>query len=256
MPLMLRQFFSLSGYLARYLLQYLGVFGDAVRHFPSLSRPPFFRVLLKQIYFTGIESLLFLSVVAMILGFAAADQLYEVLVKDLQRTLDVFRLLIVEEASVFLVSFYVLARSGSAIASELASCKQQGEVATLYRMGINPSIYLVAPRILACMLSVSALTVYFQVVLVLGGFALMSFVKNWDFTLAMDEFMRGVNPGSAVLVILRSLVFGAVIGTVACSQGLRAVTGPQGIPVAARTAIVHGLAGILVAAVLLFVLTA
>ena len=251
-----RRDWLLAGYFAENATAYLRVLADAFLHFPALFRPPCLRVLLKQVYFNGIESLPFLSLTALLLGFTASSRLYQVMSKDLSRTVDVFRSMIVQEGAVLVVAFYVMARSGSAMASELANCKQHGEVAALYRMGIDPAGYLIAPRVVGCMLSVSALTVFFKVVLVLGGFALASFFMGWDYALAMKKFLHGgLNLESALLAIFKTSVFGALIGAVACQQGLRAVRGPQGIPVATRTAVVHGFAAIVLASTVFFLLS-
>ncbi|MEI8311633.1 MAG: ABC transporter permease [Verrucomicrobiota bacterium] len=251
-----RRDWLLLGYFAENGSAYLNILADAFLHFPALLRPPCLRVLLKQVYFSGIESLPFLSLTALLLGFTATSRLYQVMSKDLSRTVDVFRSMIVQEGAILIVAFYVMARSGSAMASELASCKQNGEVAALYRMGIDPAEYLIAPRVVGCMLSVSALGVFFKVVLVLGGFALASFFMEWDYALAMKEFLHGgLSLESALFALLKTSVFGALIGAVACQQGLRAVRGPQGIPVATRTAVVHGFAAIVLAAMVFFLLS-
>ncbi|MEI6072519.1 MAG: ABC transporter permease [Verrucomicrobiae bacterium] len=244
------------GYLAENVCAYLNLLADAFLHSPAVLRPPCRRVLLKQVYFSGLESLPFLSFTALLLGFTAASRLYQVMAKDFSRTVDVFRSMIVQEGALLIVAFYVMARSGSAIASELASCKQQGEVAALYRMGIDPAGYLIAPRVLGSMLSVAALSFFFQIMLVLGGFALASFFMEWDYALAMRQFLYGgISPGGALFSLLKTSVFGALIGAVACHQGLRAIRGPQGIPVATRTAVVHGFAAIVIATTIFFFLS-
>ena len=231
-----------GAWLGAYVGAYFEVFLDAVRNLPQLARDPGRRLLLKQIYFTGIEPLPLLAILALVLGFASLSPLYAVLVQDMQLTLSVFRILVLQEASVLLVAFFVLARSGSAMASELASARQHGEVASLYRLGIDAGEYLVAPRVASAVLSVAALAVYFQVAMVLGGFALMSLTVGWDYSLALGKFAAGIDPANAGLMTAKAMIFGALIGTVSCKQGLMAVPGPLGIPVATRTAMVHGFA--------------
>jgi phospholipid/cholesterol/gamma-HCH transport system permease protein len=219
-------------------------------------RTPYRQVFFKQIYFSGIESIPFLSFTALLLGFTVTSRLSEVMADDISHTVNIFRSMIVQEGALLIVAFYVMARSGSAMASELASCKQHGEVAALYRMGIDPAGYLVAPRVVAAFLSVSALTVIFQVVLVLGGFALASLFMEWDYILVMRKFLHGgLSLSGAVFTLFKTSVYGALIGAVACRQGLRAVRGPQGIPVATRTAVVHGLSVIVLAATVFFFLS-
>ena len=234
-------------WLGAYVGAYLAVFADAVRNLRHLARDPGRRLLLKQIYFTGIEALPLLTILALVIGFASLSPLYAVLMQDMALTLSVFRLLVLQEASVLLVAFFVLARSGSAMASELASARQHGEVASIYRMGIDAGEYLVAPRVASAVLSVAALVIYFQVAMVLGGFALMSLAAGWDYSLALGKFAAGIDPVNATLMTAKAMVFGGIIGTISCKQGLLAMPGPLGIPVATRTAMVHGFATIVLA---------
>jgi len=236
------------GNLIGYGFAYFEVLVDAIRYLPLVFCKPNARVFLKQIYFTGIEALPLLAITALVGGYLAIQQLFVLLGKDMTLTPELVRVLLVRDGSVAFVAFYVLARSGSAMASELAGMRQRGEIANLYRMGIDPGCYLVATRVLGTSLSVAALTVYFQVVMVFGGFALMSLFQGWDYLGSLETFVRNVDPFDVLITIIQTTVFGAVIATVACLQGLRAGDGPTGIPVATRTALVHGFAGIILVA--------
>jgi len=242
-----RPFLRFLFYLVQALAGYGSVFGDALRYGGGiLNSPPVRQVFFRQIYFSGIEALPLLSVAALALGFGGLNRLNAVLGGDLEQTLDVFRALLVQASSVFVVALYVLARSASAMAAELAGLKQNGELRALYRLGIDPGAYIVAPRVWAMMASVSALTVYFQIIMVFGGLALMSLTAGWDYYFSLEIFLRGIEPGDALLTVGRSMALGATVAVVACQQGLRAVMGPRGVPVATRTAVVHGFTSVLV----------
>ena len=223
---------------------YLALCLEALGESPCLARNPARRTLLRQIYFTGIEPLPLLTVLGLVTGYAAAAALNGVLMGDMALTIDVFRALVVREASLLLVAFFLLARSGSAIASELASARQQGELRTLYSLGIDPVAYLVAPRVVALILCVAALGVYFQVAAVFGGFALMSIFGNWDYFLAIGKFAEGLDGWASAVMIGKTMVFGAIIGTVCCQQGMTAVPGPLGVPGATRTGMIHSFTAI------------
>lgn len=243
----LRQAGKFFAWLFFYAAAYLDLCFDAVRSFPALRRNPGRRVFLKQIYFTGIEALPLLTVTAVGAGFVSVQQLDGVLSGNMDLTISVFRSLIVREGSALFVAFMVLARSGSAIASELADVRQHGEVASLYRLGIDPAVYLIAPRVAACMLSVACLTFYWQLASVFGGFALVSIFLGWDYGLILEKFSSGIDAWRAVAALAQSVVFGAIIGTVCCQQGLNVAPGPLGIPVATRISMVHSVTAIIIA---------
>jgi len=232
----------------------LRILVDAVRSAPQLAFQPFRAVLLKQIYFTGIEALPLLAPLALVAGFASLSPLHAALLQDMNTTVMVFRILVLQEAVPLLVGFFILARSGSAIASELASNRQNNEVANIYRMGIDVGEYLIAPRVAALALSMAVLVAYFQIFTVFGGFALMSIYAGWDFSLMLGKFAGGINPAIAILTIIKAMIFGILIGVISCQQGLSARRGPLGIPVAARTAAVHGITAIAIAEALFVLL--
>lgn len=239
-----RQAVASAARAVTFVAGYFDTFFDMVRHAPLMLRQPGRRVLLKQIYFTGIEALPLVTITALVTGFASAAQLFRVLLQDMALTLDVFRLLFVQEASILIVAFFVLARSGSAMAAELADLQQKGEVASLYRMGIDPASYLVAPRVAACLVSVPALVAFFQLIMVVGGFALMALFEGWDFSLAMFHYTNGLQPNLGFIMVAKALVFGGIIGAICCRQGLEAIPGPLGVPVAVRAAMVQGFTAI------------
>lgn len=251
-----RQAAAFIAWLVFYIVAYLDLWLDAVRAMPSMRRNPGRRVLFRQIYFTGIEVLPLITASAVGAGFVSIQQLNGVLSGDMDLVLGVFRSLIVREGAVLFTAFVVLARSGSAIASELADARQHGEVTSLYRLGIDPAAYLVAPRVAACTISVACLALYCQVALVFGGLALVSFFLGWDYGLALDKFISGVSAGQAVAALAQSLIFGAIIGTVCCQQGLNVAPGPLGIPVATRVAMVHSFTAIIIAYAVFLVLLA
>ena len=77
--------------------------------------------------------------------------------------------LAVREIAPLFTAILVVARSGTAITSELAQMKIGGEIEALERMGIPVSQYLVLPRVLGVALSLIFLAVYFAFGTILGG---------------------------------------------------------------------------------------
>lgn len=118
---------------------------------------------------------------------------------------------------------------GSTYAAEIGTMKVSEEIDALEVMSIDPVYYLVMPRILAISIAAVALTVYANVIGIVGG-ALVAranfdvdlelFVKNGRDALKMKDVYGG---------LFKSFLFGTTIGSVACAQGLRAEGGPAGV---------------------------
>jgi phospholipid/cholesterol/gamma-HCH transport system permease protein len=118
---------------------------------------------------------------------------------------------------------------GSTYAAEIGTMKVSEEVDALEVMSIDPVYYLVMPRILALAIAAVALTVYANVIGIVGG----ALVARANFDVDVELFMK--NGRDALKMkdvfggLLKSFLFGLTIGTVACAQGLRAEGGPAGV---------------------------
>jgi len=124
------------------------------RHWPRTTRAVFAR----QIMFTGVEALRFVSLVAFLTGISVVVQAQVWLGMAGQSAMlgSVLIAVILREVAPLLVNFIVIGRSGTAIAVELANMKVFGEIKVLEAQGLDALLYLAIPRALAFALSVSA----------------------------------------------------------------------------------------------------
>ncbi len=129
------------------------------------------------------------------------------------------------------------ARSGAAIAAEIGSMVVTEQVDALRSMAISPVRYLVVPRVLASVIMLPLLTVIADIAGLYGSyvFAVAKGVPPqsfWDsvrtYTLASD-LTSGLS---------KSLVFGFLVGMVACQQGLRTKGGATGVGKATTSSVV------------------
>jgi phospholipid/cholesterol/gamma-HCH transport system permease protein len=99
--------------------------------------------------------------------------------------------MIVREAGPLLVALVVIARSGTAVASEIGNMRANREIEALESMGINPLSFIVFPRVLGGVISVLCLAFYFNVLALVGGFLLTRFIQDMSFSFYTDSLMRG-----------------------------------------------------------------
>ena len=127
---------------------------------------------------------------------------------------------------------------GSTYAAELGTMKVSEEIDALEVMSIDPVYYLVMPRILALGLAGVLLTIYSDVIGILGG----AFVAQARFNVDIEAFLRNGQDALKMKDIygglLKALVFNVTTAAVACSQGLRASGGPEGVGRATLRAVV------------------
>lgn len=118
---------------------------------------------------------------------------------------------------------------GSTYAAELGTMKVSEEVDALEVMSIDPIYYLVLPRLIALGIAGVLLTIYSDAIGILGG----AFVAKARFNVDIEQFLQ--NGKDALKMkdvyggLLKALVFNVTTASVACSQGLRASGGPEGV---------------------------
>ena len=118
---------------------------------------------------------------------------------------------------------------GSTYAAEIGTMKVSEEIDALEVNSIDPVYFLVMPRLLALSLAAVVLTVYADAIGILGGML----VAKATFNVTPEIFLKNAQEALEVRDIygglLKSLVFGSTIATVACSQGLRTGHGAAGV---------------------------
>lgn len=170
-----------------------------------------FRVIARQILFTGVDALPVISGIALMLGIIIITQAGTQLPKLGAGGLvgNIIVVVVIRELGPLLTAFIVVGRSGTAITTELGNMRVAREVVALELMGIRVSRFIVMPRMVGMVLSLIALTLYFDVVCVLGGF----FVARVVLTVPFDAFAQGITHSLSLLDIIVTLSKGALFGT-------------------------------------------
>ena len=178
-------------------------------------------IFLRQVYFTGYEAVPIISWIALILGFVVVAQALSILPGLGGESLvgQILVWVVVREAGPVFAAVIVIARSGTAIAAELGSMKIGRELTALELMGISPMLYLVAPRIMGTAVSVVALTFCFEIVAILGGFILAGFGGSVTFHAYTSSLLEAMGLLDIFVSLLKSALFGLIIGAVCSYQG-------------------------------------
>ena len=145
------------------------------------------------------------------------------------------------------------ARVGAGIAAEIGAMKVTDQVAALRAMGADPVEKLVSPRIFACVIAFPILTVLSDIVGV-GGAMLISHLEygvepRYFFYVTRDHVFASDFLGGVV----KTVVFGGIVGTIACYQGLAVRKGTREVGIAATRTVVASAVTVLFAD---FVMTA
>ncbi len=229
----------LSGVLA--VTGYVSLLGYGLANWRVLGIGPVKKNFFRQIYFSGNEALHIIGFIGVLLGVIVSTQTFSIAGGDSSLVVKVMAWVIVWEVGPLFAAIIIIARSGSAIAVELALMKIEGEITSLERMGISPVDFLVVPRIIGVAISVVALTAYFQIVAVVGGLAVSAMFQNVFFWDQILRFVALVNPWLLIGGIVKSFAFGLAISTIACFHGISAGTSTSVVPQAAIKAVIRAL---------------
>jgi len=128
-----------------------------------------------------------------------------------------------------LTALAVVGRSGTAITAELATNTVLREVRALEGMGIDPNQYLVLPRVLGCIISVTILTVLFDAVALTSGF-LAAGTQGMSGSRYIAAVLHSLNSTDVWVTLGKGMLSGLVIGIWASYHGLAIRRGPTEIP--------------------------
>jgi phospholipid/cholesterol/gamma-HCH transport system permease protein len=195
-------------------------------------------VLKRQLYFTGIESLSLIVLIAIAVGGIIVSQVHFQVGQSGSETLRLLGLITLNELAPLLTALILIARSSSAMASELAAMQVTGELLTLRRLGVPTLDYLLMPRVLGMVFSSLFLSLYFAAVAMLAAaFIVAGFNGPHELVLLADSLpFRSVGQG-----VVKSLLFGLAISLTACRAGLAGGSAMTDIPKAASKAVINSL---------------
>ena len=208
-----------------------------------LFRSHSYSTTVAQIIFTGVDALPTITVIGLATGFIFTFRLISV-VDSLGDTSDITELLITIIClglGPFLAAIIIISRTGSAIVVDLGNMKLHGEIQALEYLGVNINDYLIAPRIIGTAISQLAITVYFTVIALVSGIVLSGYILNPSHFELIIDISRSFSPHLISIFIVKNIVFGFVIATVACYNGLRVHRSATELPQRTTASIVQTL---------------
>jgi phospholipid/cholesterol/gamma-HCH transport system permease protein len=196
----------------------------------------------------GVDALPIVCLIAFLLGLTMAFQAAYQL-RQFGANIFVANLVgpaMVRELGPLMTAIVVAGRSGSAIAAELGTMTVGEEVDALRTMGIDPTRYLVVPRVYAITITQPALALFAMIVGILGGFLIGVLYLDLSATAYIKQTLRSLDLGSLFQGLAKSLLFAWVVVLTGCYYGLRIRGGAVGVGRSTTTAVVVSIFAIIV----------
>jgi phospholipid/cholesterol/gamma-HCH transport system permease protein len=144
-------------------------------------------------------------------------------------------------------AFLVTGRAGSAMAAEIATMRVNEQIDAMRVMSVNPFEHLIAPRILASIVFMPVLDVFFIVSGVLSSFVIGVVFYHIDVADFLAKIQWIVSTSDIIKGMEKSAVFGMLFSSIGCFQGFFASGGAKGVGKATTKAVVISYVAILVA---------
>jgi phospholipid/cholesterol/gamma-HCH transport system permease protein len=209
---------------------HLLLFFHCLRHVRVLRNSMVRLVFLRQVYFMGVMGLRAIALLALAIGALIVTEATLLLGASNSYLYNILGWTLVTEGAPLFVAVVMIGRSASVISTELSLMKVHGELRHLEQMRIDPREYLALPRIAALTVSLLATTFYYQVISVVGGLAVSALLLNVSFVEQLQLLFEALSARGILFAGVKTIVFGLVIGTIACFAGLYAGNTVNDVP--------------------------
>ncbi len=202
-----------------------------------------FSVVSAQIYFTGWEAMPLITVLALASGaiiiLQSTAQLN--LIGNAALVGNLMVMIIVRELGPLMTALIVIARSGTAVSSEIGNMRANREMEALESVGINPLSYIVFPRILGGVLSVLCLAFYFNVIALIGGYLVTRFMQDMPISFYTESLAQAFTIEDVEIFLLKNSFSGMIIFVVCCYQGMLVKQSAHEVPQVTTKAVVNSI---------------
>ena len=159
---------------------------------------------------------------------------------------DLVGLSMVRELAPMITAIIVAGRTGSAYTAQIGTMQVTEEVDALRSMGIPPMDLLVLPKLLALVVALPLLTVFADIMGVLGGMVMSSVQLDIAFTTFIDRIAVAVSVDSYLVGLGKAPVFAVIIGTIGCYQGFQVVGSAESVGRRTTISVVQSILAVIV----------
>jgi phospholipid/cholesterol/gamma-HCH transport system permease protein len=189
------------------------------------------------------------SATGVVLSLQSRASLVRFGAKSMLPTMLVFS--IIKEMGPIITALVASGRIGAGIGAELGSMKVTEQIDAMEASAVNPYKYLAATRILACIVVLPLLTLAADACGILMGWIANTLTEPISLRYFINTGINGVSFSDFLPPTLKTAIFGLIMGTVSCFQGMRTRGGTEGVGRSATSSVVLSSLFIILADVLL-----
>ena len=212
-----------------------------MRFFKEMFQFPFeVNETLKQSYLIGYKSLTLVGITGFIMGLVLTIQSRPTLAEfGAESWLPaMISVSIVREIGPVITALICAGKVGSGIGAELASMRVTEQIDAMEVSGTNPFKYIIVTRVLATTFMLPVLTVFNDVISMLGSFTGVNIKGDVSFHLYFSQAFAQLSFTDVFPSLIKTIFFGLSIGLIACYKGYNSNKGTEGVGQAANTSVV------------------
>jgi len=227
------------GFAARFFMMILAYSGQSFRRL---------HLTIREIYFSGFQSLLIIMVSGLFIGMVLGMQGYETLQRyGSSEALGILvALSLTRELGPVVSALLFASRAGSSITAEIGLMKATEQLTAMDMMAVNPIARVVAPRFWGGVISMPLLAALFSAIGVFGGYLVGVVLIGvdegafWSQMQGSVDFRLDIWNG-----IIKSFVFGVAVSLIAVFEGYDAVPTAEGVSASIKRTVVYSALAIL-----------
>ncbi len=211
------------GFAVRFMFAVLRYSGPSFRRLPLVVR---------EIYFGGVLSLLIITVSGLFVGLVLGLQGYEILQRfgSTEALGTLVALSLTRELGPVLAAIFFASRAGSSVTAEIGLMKATEQLKAMDMMAVNPIARVVAPRFWGGVISMPFLAALFSAMGVLGGWLIGVVFIGVDDGAYWSQMQSGVDFRYDIWNgVVKSFVFGIAVSLIAVFEGYDSVPTAEGV---------------------------
>ncbi len=194
----------------------------------------------RQSYIIGYKSVGIIALTGYILGFVLTLQ-SEPTMKQFGAVSFIpgmVSISVIREIGPVIVGLICAGKISSSIGAELGSMNVTEQIDAMTVSGANPMQYLVVTRILACIVMIPLLTIFADVIALIGGFTASNLNGDMSARLYFYKATAILEFSDLIPSLIKTVLFGFAIGFVGCYKGFHSNRGTESVGIAANSAVV------------------
>jgi phospholipid/cholesterol/gamma-HCH transport system permease protein len=205
-----------------------------------LVRPRYIPETVEQMDRIGVGSLTIIILTGFFTGGVLTLQTYPTLASygAVDQLGYLVALSLVRELGPVLTALMVTGRVVSAISAELGSMVVSQQIDAMRALGTDPVRKLVTPRIIALIITLPLLTILADVIGIVGGWTVSVVLYDLPSSMFLTSVRVGITTDDIIGGFIKPLMFGFLMGTVACYKGLKTEGGTVGVGRSTTAAVV------------------